>query len=369
MGKKIQIKTEEENGIIVMAILAIICIATKILQLFYLPEKYMYDGKRILSQALSGYRSGDLGYDTVEDFFTILIKWFHIEEYSQWSVFLGFVGSVFILWYLRKYLTELYLINAIFFMCSLVLLNIYAFNVSKEFLQVIFFVPAFYCLDSTNEKKQLAGVLVSLLLVGIFLRRYFLLIMAVFLIVYFLFRIAGYLEGNKIIVFFLALAFLGGVGLVFLQRHLPQIYESILGARRLLNQFRMESSDANTMIVDVIKNSVSPWAYLCNLAINFFRLCFPFELLSKGFMQIIFVVYQTILSIKIGKAFFACITGKSLGWEKTIVISFMLAYLIVSAVFEPDFGSFVKHEIVFFPIFCIGLMTDFWKDADIAKNG
>lgn len=361
MIKKIQIKTEEENGIIVLAVLAMTCMIAKILQIYYLPAKYTYDGRRILSQALSGYRSGDLGYDTTENFFAVLIKWLHVEEYEQWAILLGFVGSVLALQYIKKYLRELYLTNAVFIMCSLMLLNIYVFNVSKEFLQMIMFFPAIYSLNRRNEKGQLGGMLLSLLLVGIFLRRYFFLIMIIFLVIYFLLRNMERLEGDKLAVFLIGLALTGVLGLTLLQRYLPEIYENITGARYFINQFRMESPDASTMIVDMIKNSSSPLVYIGNLGINFIRLCFPIELLSKGFMQVIFVIYQLILSVKAIKSFIQCIKGKFLEGEKnrTIAISFLFAYLIVSAVFEPDFGSFTRHEIVFFPIFCVGMMRGY----------
>jgi len=353
---KIRIKTDRDNKRLILGLWVMICIAAKFIQLKFLPEKYFIDGVRIFLESTSGYRSGDRGYDTASNFFSVANKIFHINSYNSWAVFLGIIGSVILIYFIQDSLQELFFWDFAVLSCSLFLMNIYTFNVSKEIIQILIMIPLISVLNfGYKTKTKIIVCMASLLLIGYFLRSYFILIAVIFVVIYKVFLSSFYQEKKK---FWRNICFvfcIGVIGLFILKTSFPDLYDSLSQARISLNQNRIGSDDANTMIVNVIEDDGSIFTYTLNIIINIFRLLFPVTVAAEGMSQLLFFIYQIILSGKLLVLFYN-MSEENLNESTFIAISLLIAYFIVAAIFEPDYGSVIKHEMAVFPIMYIALI-------------
>ena len=104
---------------------------------------------------------------------------------------------------------------------------------------------------------------------------------------------------------------------------------------------------ANTVILNPIVVNSNYAIFMFDYVIAAFRMMFPVELLIKSPVYAPFVVYQLfILYYYIG----TLKKIKNLNNNMIIVLSCFTAYLLGSFIFEPDFGSWVRHEAATFPI-------------------
>lgn len=334
-------RTYKKNTFILVIMTLIESIIIKTLQFKLLPSKYFYDSNKILTMMLSGIRFNDKSYDFTANLFNS-INIFNFTTLKQWSYFIGIIFSVImalILLKKEKYLLKEYL----FIYASIGLLNIYVFNLSKDIIQFIYFLFIYLILKKekySNSKKMFLVILV--LLIETFTFRAYYGIMAMILctmyLIYELFLKSKKIDKKKIIkIIFLTLLFF------FVEIYLVQIvskenYNLILNSRYSVNIFRENSADAKTIIKDLLGVNKTYFIFIGNYLINFIRLLFPIELIFKGFKYVLFIVYQLFISINLLKS---CKKINSLNFMWIIVA---LSYLIVSIIFEPDFGSFIRHE-------------------------
>lgn len=109
-------------------------------------------------------------------------------------------------------------------------------------------------------------------------------------------------------------------------------------ARYVGNRDREESVDAVTIINEPFGESTSYRIFVQNYLVNAVRIMVPLELLTKGVKYIPFIIYQIFVTYNIFKMS-SKLNDRNIMWLVT-VISFMM----VSIIFEPDFGSFIRHE-------------------------
>ena len=77
---------------------------------------------------------------------------------------------------------------------------------------------------------------------------------------------------------------------------------------------------------------------------------FPIELLLLGPKYFIYVLYQLMITLVVLK------NTKNINKyspRRRIALYIYIAFLMGSATFEPDFGSWIRHEAVLFPIFML----------------
>ena len=65
---------------------------------------------------------------------------------------------------------------------------------------------------------------------------------------------------------------------------------------------------------------------------------FPIELIVKGIKYIPFIIYQIFISINTLRL------GKNLNNNNILIFATIVSFIMISAIFEPDFGSFIRHE-------------------------
>ena len=88
--------------------------------------------------------------------------------------------------------------------------------------------------------------------------------------------------------------------------------------------------------------------FLLNYLINAVRMMIPFELAVKGVQYLPFCLFQVAVTVYLVHLF-----GKLDEIEddtQFLAISIFLGYVLASVLFEPDFGSWVRHEAATFPV-------------------
>ena len=135
----------------------------------------------------------------------------------------------------------------------------------------------------------------------------------------------------------------------FAEKFKPDEYKNLMTVRDRTNGNREGSEDAVTMISELLPTNGNLNMWMINYIINAVRILIPVELIAKGAKYLPFVIYQIISDYYLVKAILDINANKNP--LKTISVCVFCAYLITSFAFEPDFGSFVRHETACFPVF------------------
>ena len=116
-----------------------------------------------------------------------------------------------------------------------------------------------------------------------------------------------------------------------------------------LIRVRTRSSTAASDMRNIFK-STNLLIFSFDYLIMLLRMMFPIELLRLGIKYVPYVLYQVIITYFVIKNIKSI---KSNGKIKNIALYLYIGFLFASATFEPDFGSWVRHEAVLFPILLI----------------
>lgn len=312
-----------------------------LLQLFLvpnLPEKYFYDSYGILSIANG---TGNLSYFDNSYLFTgnffRIINIFKFTTFFEWSIFLTLITIPFIITFLKKY-NNVSIDKLFFVIMTIVFFNVYIVRISKDYIQFLIWTIIYFIIQSKiRNTAKLIFSLVVFILEAIFFRSYYIAIGVLFIVIY-IYMITNKKNikiGKTLILTSLSIIII----LTILQKYLPSIYNQIVNLRYNINHYREGSLDANTAINDLFNNS-SPILYCINYFINLLRLLFPFELLLKGVKYIPFIIYQLYISIVFIKNIFIQKKNKN-----CFLAAIFISYMLISNLFEPDFGSFIRHEV------------------------
>ena len=115
---------------------------------------------------------------------------------------------------------------------------------------------------------------------------------------------------------------------------------------------------ANSTIDDKIEHGENIVLFMANYIINSIRMAVPIELLRAGVFYIPFVFFEGFLIYYMGKAI---ANLYKLDNNQILALSVMLGFYFGSVLFEPDFGSFVRHEASCFPvIFILAFNDNYW---------
>nr|WP_288305904.1 hypothetical protein [uncultured Romboutsia sp.] len=92
------------------------------------------------------------------------------------------------------------------------------------------------------------------------------------------------------------------------------------------------------MINDIFGENTNYFKFIFNYIINAFRMMFPIELITKGIKYIPFIIYQLFITTNILNL------GKKLSRNNILIFATIVSFMMISIIFEPDFGSFIRHE-------------------------
>lgn len=311
----------------------------KILQYKIFPAKYFYDSEKILA-IMNGSKLTDKSYSFTANFYN-KINFLSFYDIKQWSISISIIFLIiFIIIFSRK---KLNITKCIFIISTYALLNIYVFNLSKDCIQLCFFLVIYYVYSLPKLKNNKKIVISTMILCfeALFFRTYYLIIGALTIGLYYIyikFLINTKNNKKKTTTIILASFILFMCMIYILQRASSENYMILINARNSSNIYR-DGTDAVTMINDYLENT-NYFNFVLNYIINTFRILFPVELLFKGIKYIPFIIFQIFFSITVLK------NAIKIREEKCTYLFIVMAFLMVSIIYEPDFGSVIRHESV-----------------------
>lgn len=355
-------KSFVENRETILLLIVPIAIVAKLIEHLLLPDKYFYDSNRMLGMTLEN-RSMEVwggNYEITADVFK-RINIFDFTTLLQWSIFIGIIFNIILVVAFVK-IKAMNMMQSIFALMCVGLCNIYVFNLGKDVIQFTLFVMCFTIIwiNKLPSWLKVMGCALVFYWESTFFRNYYIIMAAftvgVYLIIQVLRRMKAKINAKTIIVTVSSLYFLMYVFLNIARIMMPNEYNDILTCKE-----GTEVMTASTMIYDQIEFGNNINLYMLNYIVNSIRMLFPVELLMGGIFYIPFLAFQVML---------LCFMYKNIknihqiGNNNVIALSVFIAFFMGSVLFEPDFGSFARHEAAAFPIIILFALDNIYIIKD-----
>ena len=337
-------------------IIAILTVVLGVLAIYYLPERFFYDGETIIND-----------YDNEKGFigsYPVTMSFYEYTGLGNLPVpLVALIQLTILLWVIYKIglpdkFARLNLRNILAY-SMILMMAFYISMPSKEFLTFLF-IALIVRIFQKRDLSITAGiglVFLMLILFGIWYRPYYVILPVLTLMIYFASQIrikqqvwAACITGFVVMIFIsLSYGFLKG----------EFISES---TRESLNAERLGELATNSVINSPVKPdtwygesfSILYGFISVNLPVNGLR-----HLLKPQIL--IFVVWQLILSIYLLLLFKNALKNRLKNSYEIWAFSLVFSYFILQGVFEPDLGSAVKHKIGILPLLYFTLYYDYFR--------
>lgn len=340
-------KVRQQNRDITLIFMPLVAILAKMIQFYVLPDKYFFDSWRMLSMMYDGTMAAWAGYQDTVDFYES-INFFGLTSITQWSIFMGVIMMPFMMFIVSR-TKEMTLGESLYTMMATGILNIYVFGITKEGIQILFFFLIYIVisLPIKNTLIKLVGCAAVYYWESNIFRSYYIIMAALTVFMYFIFiwlRSREKIRRKHIILFVMA-CFIAVFLFLFLSQYIS--YDDYIQALNARDGTTATAEGANSSIINPIEVNSNLGNFMVDYVINAFRMMVPIELLVKSPVYAPFVVYQVFVMYY----FFRTVKKlKKLDLKMIVTISCFSAYFLGSVIFEPDFGSWVRHEAATFPI-------------------
>ncbi len=303
--------------------------------------------------------TGDAGGNAVVIFRAI--NFFKINNYESWELYISVIWNIILFGLLLGVKKILNLKQFVFIGLSIIVLNIFDFTLAKEPIQMLYFIAIYYvlCLNNKSVKFKYILTIGIIAFSAISFRIYYFLIIMFMVLVQVLFNVF-IIKKEKVKIKDIIIMLLVIVGFYFLFLNImkvimPTEYSELI-------RVRTRSSTAASDMRNIFK-STNLLIFSFDYLIMLLRMMFPIELLRLGIKYVPYVLYQVIITYFVIKNIKSI---KSNGKIKNIALYLYIGFLFASATFEPDFGSWVRHEAVLFPILLI--LADIKRKDKERKN-
>ena len=365
--RRLALETRNKNAL--LALIFPVMIAAKIMVAYILPPKYFYDNNRMLSMTnvtlgfspSSAMQEWGGDYRTASDLFA-RINFADLTTMLDWSICLGIIGTVIVLFMvLRADAPDL--LQSLFVLATVGLLNIYIFNIGKDIIQFAFFFAVYLVLliplnNSLMKVIACAGILYY---ESTFFREYYILIAALILAVYAVltfFRSRQRLGFGSMII--IAVILYAGIYVMMMmaQRIMPTEYNQMISLRAGYSTAFDGSADSATQIRNWIPGNGLP-VFMANYVFNAFRMMIPLELALKGAYYLPFFAFQCMITFYMVNLIRQInnIDDPNL----FIALCVYIGYALASFIFEPDFGSWTRHESATLPVLLLLVCNHYQK--------
>jgi len=309
---------------------------------FLLPAKYYSDGNYIQQLIIESANAPGSFQNTA-----YIYRLFGFESlFSDWlvGIIIFSFSLAIIIYFIKKYSINWCRLPLILLLVWTIFLAVFLGQYSKEFFALMVTGSLLYF--SSTRKGLLVG-LGLVILYAIFFRDYWFLILAFFMVHLVLIR--NHISLFKYIILFL----LATIVIFYLGHYVTDQYFS--DARFRINMSREGSPNAVTMLSNLVVNT-SPITDMINTFYGWFMLLIPIHLFrTGGIHHVIFAVFQFVNVILFVSAVKA-ILRYQVAMRVQVAIAWCLSFTFVEGMFEPDFGSFLKHELVILPMFFMVIM-------------
>lgn len=276
-----------------------------------------------------------------------------LEEFEAYITILWNVMLLIIIFSLRK---RLNVMQAIFLVLSILVLNIFDFNLAKEPFQMLYFILIYVVITSKALKDNFKYILCFGILywASVSFREYYILI-AMFMLGASWICKTFILMKEKLKIFDIVLVIVVfGIGYFLLlsvaKVAMPEDYAELI-------RVRTREGPAKTQIRNWITNSDSNLVlFTLDYLVMLVRMMVPVELITFGPKYWPYVAYQVMVT------FYVVMALKNIRKNhkaKNVALYVYLGFLCGSATFEPDFGSWVRHEAAIAPVLFI--LADMYK--------
>lgn len=301
------------------------------------PTKYFNDNdyiKRLLSESV--IELSDKSYAMTTKLFGFLgftYNDFHAkEQFLGWMVFMLFLYYFLII----EKIEVLNIYNNIVLGFSIIAFSAYMAQISKDLILFFLMVIMIFVIHKIKLERNIYIFSIAIILIYSFnFRSYWYLILAFFLLNSVLVRLGK----KKKLIILLNILLVCSISIYY-----NKVFNlNITYLRTSVNQYRVGSSDAATMIYNYFPDS--GWQ---NDVLNYFyvllNMVFPLDGLgSKSELIYYFWVYLFIIGI---------MKNKQNKQNKPLII-LLTSFLLVQPFFEPDIGSMFRHQIAMLPIIFI----------------
>lgn len=276
------------------------------------------------------------------------INFFGLTTTVQFEIYISIIWNIILIALLLKSKKHLSLPQFLFWMSSIAVLNIWDFCLAKEPLQMIFFLVMMLiiCSKKLSERAKLIGIIITLLLSVLTYRVYYILIVA-FLIIVGLVCKRWLLKLKKIKVKHIIILLIILAGSYFVMLNAIKVID--MESFNELIRVRTRLGEASTQMLNIFK-SENLAIFSLDYLIMILRMLFPVELIPMGIKYWPYVFYQILISYFLIKAI---ISMKKQSKSTNLALYLYIAFLLASGTFEPDFGSWVRHEAAIIPVLLV----------------
>jgi len=338
---------------VIAVCLAVMVLTTAAKFVVFNPAQF-YDANAILAAVASGTDGIDRAFSMIIGFFRVLSAPFGALSLPAWGWLLLLPGAAVFVAVVKKAPPQS-LAAFLLLLAFSVLLPFYVFTVGKDFLQyLIFFLMAAALLYLPKEPIKLLGGLVFVLITAVFFRNYYVLMFGFALGLYgvaLLYRLPKSISHQAM--FLMALFCLVVLALFFLRAVLPEATDTLFTVRTVTNMGLGYTHETDKAILDLLPLDRSVPGFLANYITAAIRMMFPAELCAS-LGDIPFVVFQLLCTVLLFFEFLKSRRAKA----RTSVYSLIIAFYLMSFFFEPDFGSWFRHETAAFPLLWLGIGAD-----------
>lgn len=348
-----RVSVRQQNRDITLLLIAPTAILAKIIYMYFLPSKYFFDSWRMIDMLVNGEKSTIAwsGYQQAVDFHKA-INIFHFNTINQFSTFYGLIMTIVIMFIVSK-AKEMDFMDSLFTLMATGVLNIYVFCINKEMIQILYFILIYIIITSPikNTMLKLIGCVAVYYWESTSFRSYYIIMAAMSVLLYFVFTWLK--RRNKVtklmIVTTVIICFVGIFAFFYASSFVAHDdYIEALNVRDSSTSTIREQGGANSAIYNPIEVNGNLGVFMIDYVINAFRMMIPIELLLKSPGYAPFFVYQIFILLYLFKAL---ANIKTMDKKMVVALSCFVAYFFGSVVFEPDFGSWVRHEATTFPVF------------------
>lgn len=276
------------------------------------------------------------------------LRFFGASTFYEYEALITIIFNFIVIYCISKCKNKVSIYEFLFLCMSIAVLNIWNFTLAKEPVQMLFFLVVFMLMNSRKTKNSLAFILslIVILIIVFIYRNYYILVVLYSVFSYFV--IEKYIFKQKkitaktYITLLIAIIVSYIVFLTATEKLMPDVYDQLM---YLSNNVTV----ANTDITPIFKSKnifISSIEYI----ITVFRMIIPIELVKMGPKYILYFGYQLLITIFL---FRTMLNLKDNPKKINYALYIFLGFLLASAYFEPDFGSWVRHESTVFPLLLI----------------
>lgn len=267
-----------------------------------------------------------------------------LETYVQFEILISLVGNIVFILLLTKVVDKIDDLQFLYLSILIIALNIFDFCLSKEPIQIFLFLVLACIIWKYSEKETKCVLLLTIYIIfmSVTFRTYFLLMLpfaAYVLLVY-----KWYLKSRNLCRTTIAMVVGAGIIYMLLLMVTSQISPSIFTE---LIRVRNRVVPAKTRILQVISGADNVFLHTLNYLVVVLRLLFPIELVHLGIQYSLYFVAQLVITLVYLKAIISAEESDTICNFAVVIYT---SFLLMSAVHEIEFGSWVRHEVAIVPI-------------------